>query len=80
MNSKGEGRIDAMYKTLGSSKLLIIVIPISTWSPPFSRALGCLIVFTLSSRWLLKVFSFHLKGRCYSFGFGFKTLDRKALY
>ena len=36
--------------------------PITTWSPAFSRALGCLIVFTLSSHWLWRVFSFLLIG------------------
>ena len=30
--------------------------PIATWSPAFSRALGSLLVFTLSSHWLLKYF------------------------
>ena len=32
--------------------------PIMTWSPAFSRALGSLVIFTLSSHWLLKLFSF----------------------
>ena len=31
--------------------------PIATWSPAFSRALGSLLVFTLSSHWFLKYFS-----------------------
>ena len=44
-----------------------------------SRALGGLLDFTLSSHWLLKVFPFHLIGRCDYFGFGFTTLTRKAL-
>ena len=30
--------------------------PTTTWSPAFSRALGRVVVFTLSSHWLLKVF------------------------
>ena len=33
---------------------------ITNLSPAFSRAFGSLFVFTLSSRWLLKVFSFLL--------------------
>ena len=35
---------------------------ITTWSPAFSRALGSLVVFTLSSHWLSKVFYFPLIG------------------
>ena len=31
--------------------------PIATWSPAFSRALGSLLVFTLSSHWFLKYYS-----------------------
>ena len=38
-----------------------------------------LVVFTLSSHWLLKALSFLLIGRCDHFGFGFTTLNRKAL-
>ena len=30
--------------------------PIAAWSPAFSRALGSLVDFTLSSRWFFKVF------------------------
>ena len=37
---------------------------ITTWSPAFSRALGGLVVFTLSSHWLSKVFYFLLIGCC----------------
>ena len=37
--------------------------PITTWSPAFSRTLGSL-VFTLSSHWLLKVFSCLFIGCC----------------
>ena len=37
---------------------------ITTWSPAFSRALGSLVVFTLSSHWLSKVFYFPLIGCC----------------
>ena len=43
------------------------VKPTTTWSPAFSRALGSLIVSNLSSHWLLKLFSFHLIGRCDNF-------------
>ena len=53
---------------------------ISTWSLAFSRAWGRLHVFTLSSYWLLVKFTFALIGRCDYFGFGFTTLNRKALY
>ena len=34
--------------------------PIMTWSPAFSRALDNLLICTLSSHWLFKVFSFFL--------------------
>ena len=53
--------------------------PITTWSLAFSRALSNLVGFTLSPHWPLKVFSFHLIGRCDYFGFGFTTLNLKAL-
>ena len=56
------------------------LIPIAIWSPAFSRALGGLVVFTLSSRWLFQLFSFLLIGRCDYFGFGFMTLNRKVLF
>ena len=49
--------------------------PIATWSLAFSRACGQLHVFTLSSHWLLVIFSFILIGRCDYFGFGFTTLN-----
>ena len=54
--------------------------PFATWSLAFSRASGRLHVFTLSSHWLLVIFTFVLIGRCDYFRFGFKTLNRKALY
>ena len=41
---------------------------ITTWSPAFSRALGSLLVFTLSSHWLLVTFSFAVIGCCDNFG------------
>ena len=44
------------------------------------RALDSLAVFTLSSHWLSKIFCFLLIGRCDYFGFGFMTLNRKALH
>ena len=53
--------------------------PITSWSLAFSRALGSSFVFSLSSHWLVKVFSFLLIGRCDYFGFGFTTLDWKKL-
>ena len=36
--------------------------PAATWSPAFSRALGSLVVFTLSSDWLSQEISFLLIG------------------
>ena len=50
------------------------------FSPEFSRASGRSHVFTLSSDWFLMTFIFVLIGRCDYFGFGFTTLNRKALY
>ena len=37
-------------------------------------------VLALSSDWLFGIFPFVLIGRCDYFGFGFTTLNRKALY
>ena len=55
--------------------------PIATWwSFAFSRASSRLRAFTLSSHWFLLIFIFVLIGRCDYFGFGFTTLNRKALY
>ena len=54
--------------------------PIATWSPAFSRSSDRLLVFTLSSHWLLVIIFFVLIGRCVHFGFGFTTLNQKALY
>ena len=51
--------------------------PITTWSPAFSRALDSFVGFT---HWLLMVFSFLLIGCREYFGFGFKILNRKAIY
>ena len=45
-----------------------------------TRVSSRLHVFTLSSHWLLLIFIFVLIGRCDNFGFGFTTLNRKALY
>ena len=53
---------------------------ITTWSPIFSRALGSLFGFTLSSHWLFRLFSFFLIGCCDFFGVDFTTLCREALY
>lgn len=53
--------------------------PIKTLLPAFSRALGGLLVFTLSSHWLLRAFSILLIGRCNYFGFNFMTLDQKVV-
>ena len=49
--------------------------PIAIWSLAFSRAWGRLHAFTLSSHWLLMIFTFVLIGRCDYFGFGFATLN-----
>ena len=56
--------------------------PIPTWSPAFSRALGGLLGFTLSSYWFLMVWTFYWSciGPCDKFGFDFTTFHRKALY
>ena len=56
------------------------VKPIATWSLAFSRAYDRLPVFSLSSHWLPLKFSFVLIGHYDYFGFGFTTLNRKALY
>ena len=53
--------------------------PIATWSLAFSHACRHLLVLALSSHWLLGIFSFVLIGRCDNLGFGFTTLNRKAL-
>ena len=37
------------------------------------------VLFTLSSHWLFRVFSFLLIGRCDYLGFSLTTLNRKAL-
>ena len=50
---------------------------VNSWSPAFSRALDSLVGFT---HWLLMVFSFLLIGCREYFGFGFKMLNRKAIY
>ena len=47
------------------------VAPITIWSPAFSRALGSLLGFCLSSHWFLRIFSFLLIGRCINFSFDF---------
>ena len=47
---------------------------VTTWLPVLSCALGSLVVFTLSSHWLSKVFSCLLIGCFNYFGFGFMTL------
>ena len=58
--------------------------PITTWSPalpcafPRFRLFFCVFV-TLSSHWLLKVFSCLPIGRCDKFGFGLTIFNRKAL-
>ena len=54
--------------------------PIATWSLALPRARCRLLVFASSSDWLFVIFPFVLIGRCDYFGFGFTTLNRKALY
>ena len=44
---------------------------VTTWLPAFSRALGSLLVFTLGSHWLDRVFSFLFISRRDNFGFVF---------
>ena len=53
--------------------------PITTWSPPFSRALDSLVFLTSGSHWLFQVFSFLLIGLCDNLAFGFTTLNRKTI-
>ena len=55
--------------TLPTNQMQNSVKPITTWSPAFSRAWGSLVVLTLISHWLSKVFSCLLIGRCDYFGF-----------
>ena len=50
----------------------------ASWPLAFSRASRSLLVLTLSSDWLLEMFSFALIGKCVFFGFGFTTLNRKG--
>ena len=55
--------------------------PITPWSPAFSRALGSLLVFTLSFHWILMAFSlFDLIGFYYFFGFVFMKVNRRVHY
>ena len=51
---------------------------ITIWTPAFSRTLGNLVEFTISSHWLLKIFSFLLIGLCVNFRFSFTALNREA--
>lgn len=51
--------------------------PVLTWSRAFYRALGSLVVCTMSSHCLLKEFTFILLGSCDFFGFAFTTLNGK---
>ena len=53
--------------------------PIATLSLAFSRAGGRLHAFTLSSHWLLLIFSSVLIGRCDYFGFGFYGNQSKSV-
>ena len=53
--------------------------PIATWSLAFSRARGRLHAFTLSSHWLLLIFSSVLIGRCDYFGFGLRhSIEKRS--
>ena len=51
-----------------------------TWSLAFSRALGCLLVLTLSYHWLLVILSFALIGSFEFIGFCVTTLNRNAFH
>ena len=55
--------------------------PITTCSPAFSRALGILLDFALSSHWLFNVLSFLLIGRCNYFGFNLRhSIEKRSIY
>ena len=54
--------------------------PIPIWSPAFSRALGWLVVRTLSSHWVLDLFSFLLIGCCDSLVFLYDTQSKSVRY
>ena len=54
--------------------------PIPIWSPAFSRALGWLVVRTLSSHWVLELFSFLLIGFCDSLVFLYHTQSKSVRY
>ena len=57
------------------------VKPIVAWSPAFSRTLGSLVGFSLSSHLFFRVFSFPLTGFCDYCGFGFyETQSKGALF
>ena len=53
--------------------------PIASWPLVFSRALGCELVFTLRSYWLLVIFSSPLIGCCDFFGFWFYDTQSETL-
>ena len=53
--------------------------PIASWSPAISRALGFLLLVTLSSHWRLMIYLFVLIGRRDYFGFSLTTCNRKAV-
>ena len=52
--------------------------PITTRSPALYRAFCSCVGFTLTSHWLLNVFSFLLIGRCYCFGLGFHSIEKRS--
>ena len=54
--------------------------PIPIWSPAFSRALGWLVVRTLSSHWVLELFSFLVIGCCDSLVFLYDTQSKSVRY
>ena len=64
--------------TLNQSDAKLKAIPI--WSPTFSRALGWLVVRTLSSHWVLELFSFLLIGCCDSLVFLYDTQSKSVRY
>ena len=53
--------------------------PIASWSPAISRALGSLLLITLSSHWRRMIYLFVLIGRRDYFGFSPMTRNRKAV-
>ena len=54
--------------------------PITSWSPALTRAFGSLPVFTLSTAWHFRLFSFLWIGRCDYLGFGVTKLNLEVFW